>query len=137
MDTHATPTPATDGTPDQRSAGQRCHDGLLTALKLLLGSGKLPTTAGVTNLDYVAVNQTAIAAVLLGLLSAVSFFGHLLLITTLVLMLAIGHADVLTGTLDAPHGPLQGINRSRMTAVMSVHGDRWLITSFQNTLIAA
>ena len=44
---------------------------------------------------------------------------------------------VATGTLDAPHGPLQGINRSRMTAVMSVHGDRWLITSFQNTLIAA
>jgi hypothetical protein len=44
----------------------------------------MSTTAGVTNLDYVAVNQTAIAAVLLGLLSAVSFFGYLLLVIPIV-----------------------------------------------------
>src|SRR3954471_19886402 len=50
----------------------------------LAGLHKMSTTAGVTNLDYVAVNQTAIAAVLLGLLSAVSFFGHLLLVIPIV-----------------------------------------------------
>jgi hypothetical protein len=44
----------------------------------------MSTTAGVTNLDYVAVNQTAIAAVLLGLLSALSFFGYLLLVIPIV-----------------------------------------------------
>ena len=46
----------------------------------LAGLHKMSTTAGVTNLDYVAVNHTAIAAVCLGLLSALSFFGHLLLV---------------------------------------------------------
>jgi hypothetical protein len=46
----------------------------------LAGLHKMSTTAGVTNLDYVAVNHTAIAAVLLGLLSALSFFGYLLLV---------------------------------------------------------
>ena len=45
---------------------------------------KMSTTAGVTNLDYVAVNHTAIAAVLLGLLSALSFFGFLLLVIPIV-----------------------------------------------------
>jgi hypothetical protein len=44
----------------------------------------MSTTAGVTNLDYVAVNQTAIAAVLVGLLSALSFFGYLLLVIPIV-----------------------------------------------------
>jgi hypothetical protein len=50
----------------------------------LAGLHKMSTTAGVTNLDYVAVNQTAIAAVLLGLLSALSFFGYLLLVIPIV-----------------------------------------------------
>src|SRR6476646_9155703 len=50
----------------------------------LAGLHKMSTTAGVTNLDYVAVNQTAIAAVLIGLLSVVSFFGHLLLVIPVV-----------------------------------------------------
>jgi hypothetical protein len=45
---------------------------------------KMSTTAGVTNLDYVAVNQTAIVAVLLGLASALAFFGYLLLIIPIV-----------------------------------------------------
>ena len=45
---------------------------------------KMSTTAGVTNLDYVAVNQTAIAAVLLGLLSLLSFAGFLLLVIPIV-----------------------------------------------------
>jgi len=50
----------------------------------LAGLHKMSTTAGVTNLDYVAVNQTAIAAVLVGLLSALSFFGFLLLVIPIV-----------------------------------------------------
>src|SRR3954451_18973037 len=45
---------------------------------------KMSTTAGVTNLDYVAVNQTAIIALLLGLASGLAFFGYLLLIIPLV-----------------------------------------------------
>ena len=41
---------------------------------------RMSTTAGVTNAGYVAVNHTAIAAGLLGLVSALAFFGWLLLI---------------------------------------------------------
>ena len=44
----------------------------------------MSTTAGVTNLDYVAVNQTAIVAALLGFASALSFFGNLLLIIPII-----------------------------------------------------
>jgi hypothetical protein len=45
---------------------------------------KMSTTAGVTNVGYVAVNYTAIAAALLGLASALSFFGLLLLVVPVV-----------------------------------------------------
>lgn len=45
---------------------------------------KMSTTAGVTNAGYVAVNHTSIAAALLGLASALSFFGWLLLIVPVV-----------------------------------------------------
>jgi hypothetical protein len=45
---------------------------------------RMSTTAGVTNAGYVAVNQTAIAAAVLGLVSALSFFGWLLLIVPVV-----------------------------------------------------
>jgi hypothetical protein len=45
---------------------------------------KMSTTAGVTNLDYVAVNQTAIVAAILGLASALSFLASLLLVIPLV-----------------------------------------------------
>src|SRR5437763_244038 len=45
---------------------------------------KMSTTAGVTNLGYVAVNQTAIVAALLGLASALAFFGWLLLVIPIV-----------------------------------------------------
>jgi hypothetical protein len=45
---------------------------------------KMSTTAGVTNLGYVAVNQTAIVAALLGLASALAFFGWLLLVIPVV-----------------------------------------------------
>jgi len=45
---------------------------------------RMSTTAGVTNAGYVAVNHTAIAAALLGLVSALAFFGWLLLIVPVV-----------------------------------------------------
>src|SRR5207237_7613213 len=45
---------------------------------------RMSTTAGVTNVGYVAVNHTAIVAVLLGLASALAFFGWLLLIVPVV-----------------------------------------------------
>src|SRR5438552_694692 len=45
---------------------------------------KMSTTAGVTNAGYVAVNYTAIVAVLLGLASALAFFGWLLLVVPVV-----------------------------------------------------
>ncbi|MCU1359244.1 MAG: hypothetical protein JWN99_533 [Ilumatobacteraceae bacterium] len=42
---------------------------------------------------------------------------------------------VACSTLDAPSGPFRGINRARMTAVLSDGGDRWSITAFHNTLV--
>jgi hypothetical protein len=39
---------------------------------------------------------------------------------------------VATATLDAPSGPLRGVNRSRMTAVIADEG----ITAFHNTLVS-
>src|SRR6266705_1299993 len=55
---------------------------------------KMSTTAGVTNVGYVAVNQTAIAAVLLGLASALAFFGWLLLVGGAIVMGAMQIAGV-------------------------------------------
>ena len=45
---------------------------------------RMSTTAGVTNLDYVALSHLAIVAVLLGLASALALFGWLLLVVPLV-----------------------------------------------------
>jgi len=42
---------------------------------------------------------------------------------------------VATSTLDAPRGPLQGVNRSRMTMVIAEQGGRWAITAFHNTRV--
>lgn len=42
---------------------------------------------------------------------------------------------VLTATLDAPSGPLRGVNRSRATAVLSADGGEWRFASFHNTLL--
>ena len=42
---------------------------------------------------------------------------------------------VATSTLDAPSGPLEGTNHSRMTAVVTEQDDRWAVTAFQNTLV--
>jgi uncharacterized protein (TIGR02246 family) len=42
---------------------------------------------------------------------------------------------VASATLDAPSGPLQGRNQSRITAVIADQGDRWAVTSFHNTIV--
>jgi uncharacterized protein (TIGR02246 family) len=42
---------------------------------------------------------------------------------------------VATSTLDAPSGPLQGVNNSRITAVITEQDDGWVIEAFQNTLV--
>jgi len=41
---------------------------------------------------------------------------------------------VVRATLDAPVGPLQGINHARFTLVLVPHGDRWEVQAFHNTL---
>jgi uncharacterized protein (TIGR02246 family) len=40
-------------------------------------------------------------------------------------------------TLDAPSGPMQGVNQARMTMVIVEEDDRWAITHFHNTLVTA
>jgi uncharacterized protein (TIGR02246 family) len=42
---------------------------------------------------------------------------------------------VATSTLDAPHGPLRGVNHSRMTMVITAQEGDPRITAFQNTLV--
>lgn len=42
---------------------------------------------------------------------------------------------VAMATLDAPTGPAAGVNRSRMTAVLTESQGRWLVTAFQNTIV--
>jgi uncharacterized protein (TIGR02246 family) len=42
---------------------------------------------------------------------------------------------VATSTLDAPSGPLQGVNHSRMTMLIVEQGNDWTIAAFQNTLV--
>jgi uncharacterized protein (TIGR02246 family) len=39
-------------------------------------------------------------------------------------------------TLDAPHGPLQGVNHSRLTIVLVERDGGWAVTAFHNTLRA-
>ncbi len=38
-------------------------------------------------------------------------------------------------TMTAPTGPMQGVNRARMTMVIVEEADRWAITQFHNTLV--
>jgi uncharacterized protein (TIGR02246 family) len=42
---------------------------------------------------------------------------------------------IATSTLDAPSGPLQGRNHSRISATIVETGDGWKITAFHNTLL--
>src|SRR5947207_11805007 len=70
--------PTTQPIDNSDAADQAVADAHLAQLH------KMSTTAGVTNAGYVAVNHTAIAAVLLGLASALAFFGWLLLVVPVV-----------------------------------------------------
>lgn len=42
---------------------------------------------------------------------------------------------IVAATLDAPHGPLQGINHARFTLTVAATDEGWLITAFHNTLV--
>ena len=42
---------------------------------------------------------------------------------------------VVGATLDAPSGPLRGVNEARMTIVLAPEGDDWKVTAFHNTLV--
>ncbi|MBI5090195.1 MAG: SgcJ/EcaC family oxidoreductase [Actinobacteria bacterium] len=42
---------------------------------------------------------------------------------------------IATSTLDAPTGPLQGINHARFTAAITEDGGRWSVVAFHNTLM--
>ena len=44
---------------------------------------------------------------------------------------------VVGSTLQVPAGPMAGVNRARMTMVIVEQDDRWVITAFHNTLVAA
>ena len=40
-------------------------------------------------------------------------------------------------TMTAPTGPMRGVNQARMTMVIVEEDERWAITQFHNTLVAA
>ncbi len=42
---------------------------------------------------------------------------------------------VATSTLDAPTGPLQGVNQSRFSFTMTEHREGWAVAGFHNTLV--
>jgi len=42
---------------------------------------------------------------------------------------------VVTSMLNAPSGPLQGVNQSRITVVITDQNGQWSIVAFQNTLV--
>ena len=44
---------------------------------------------------------------------------------------------VVRSTLDAPTGPMQGVNQARMTMVIVEQAGEWRITAFHNTLVVA
>lgn len=44
---------------------------------------------------------------------------------------------VVSATLDAPTGPLAGVNHSRFTMTVVEQGGAWLVAAFQNTLVAS
>ncbi|MFM2078262.1 MAG: hypothetical protein RJA49_2152 [Actinomycetota bacterium] len=42
---------------------------------------------------------------------------------------------VVSATLDAPTGPLQGVMHARITATITNDDGRWAVTAFHNTLV--
>jgi hypothetical protein len=61
LDTTARPQPAADGVKDPRTPGQRQHDGLLDALKLLARAELLPDVAGITTNVLLMMSPEAFA----------------------------------------------------------------------------
>jgi hypothetical protein len=57
LDAMARPKPETDGVKDPRTAGQRRHDAMLDAFKLLARAELLPTAAGVTSVVMLTMSQ--------------------------------------------------------------------------------
>ena len=43
---------------------------------------------------------------------------------------------IASATLDAPTGPLRGVNHARFTLVLTDADGRWAVSSFHNTLVA-
>lgn len=59
LDVTARPAPEQDGAHDLRSSGQRRHDGLLEACKLVLRAGELRSCAGLTTTVIITMNAEA------------------------------------------------------------------------------
>ncbi|MGH8962620.1 MAG: DUF222 domain-containing protein [Jatrophihabitantaceae bacterium] len=59
LDTLARPQPEADGVKDDRTPGQRRHDGLLAAFKLLARANQLPACAGITTSVILTMSQRA------------------------------------------------------------------------------
>jgi uncharacterized protein YciI len=64
LDPLCAPDPAADGTPDPRTAAQRCHDALLDACTRLLTAGTLPDAGGVPATILLTIDATDLAAAL-------------------------------------------------------------------------
>jgi uncharacterized protein (TIGR02246 family) len=53
-------------------------------------------------------------------------------------VIAPGHiVAVVSAVLDAPSGPLRGVNHSRATVLLVNRSGAWRVTAFHNTLVAA
>jgi hypothetical protein len=60
LDTMARPRPEANGVKDTRTAGQRRHDGLLEAFKLMARANLLPRSAGVTTTVVLTISDHAL-----------------------------------------------------------------------------
>jgi hypothetical protein len=59
LDALAAPKPEHDGVKDPRTAGQRRHDALCDALKLVIRAGRLPSVGGVTATVVITMTEEA------------------------------------------------------------------------------
>ena len=110
LDPLAAPRPSEVGERDPRSYGQRMHDALLEATKLLLRSGELPQAGGVatTILATVTIDQLRT-----GLGTTTNAYGHLLPVSELA-KLAV-EAEIIPVVFDDLGGVL-AYGRARRTA---------------------
>ncbi|HEY3735877.1 MAG TPA: DUF222 domain-containing protein [Jatrophihabitans sp.] len=101
LDPLSAPDPAEDGTPDERTATQRRHDGLLAGLERVLRTGDLPDVAGAPVTILVTVHETDLRH---RVGHATTAHGDLLPITTLVQMA--GDAELIPVFLNDTGGIL-------------------------------